>query len=187
MAIEVTCAGCGEEYRVRDEAAGKSISCRVCGKSLQIPEADDSELALEDAAASRKKKRSANASARSKTLGPAIGLYVIGGIWFLYGLWNAAIVLSGQVPMQPPAGANEAARMGHAVGFYGAAFGIPLLTAIVLVGAFCLQTCRGYAMAIIGCVLASIPLCSPCLIFGMPFGIWGLIVLNQDDVKRAFR
>lgn len=77
--------------------------------------------------------------------------------------------------------------MGHAVGFYGAAFGLPIITTIVLIGAFCLHTCRMYALAMIGCIIASLPLCSPCIVFGMPFGIWGLVVLNQDDVKRAFR
>ena len=45
----------------------------------------------------------------------------------------------------------------------------------------------GAGLALTGCILACIPCCSPGCVLGIPFGIWGLIVLNQEDVKRAFQ
>jgi predicted Zn finger-like uncharacterized protein len=36
------------------------------------------------------------------------------------------------------------------------------------------------------CILAMIP-CVNCCILGLPFGIWGLVVLNKPEVKDAFR
>lgn len=46
---------------------------------------------------------------------------------------------------------------------------------------------RSYGMAQAACVLCLIPCFGPCFIFGIPFGIWGLMALNDRDVHRAFR
>jgi len=46
---------------------------------------------------------------------------------------------------------------------------------------------ESYALAITGCILALIPCVSPCCLIGLPFGIWGLVVLNDQTVKPAFR
>ena len=35
--------------------------------------------------------------------------------------------------------------------------------------------------------VALVPAISPCCVLGVPFGIWGMIVLNDREVKRAFR
>lgn len=44
---------------------------------------------------------------------------------------------------------------------------------------------RSFAQA--GCILACIPCFSPCLILGIPFGVWGLTVLNDEQVQREFK
>ena len=44
---------------------------------------------------------------------------------------------------------------------------------------------RGLAYA--ASILAMIPCISPCCILGLPFGIWSLVVLADNDVKSAFR
>lgn len=201
MTIEISCPQCGEEFRVRDEAAGKSFKCKVCGTTIRIPEDDDDEDDDDDLPPVRRrsrrdeddedgrprKRRRRSSGGASKTLGPAIGLYVTGGLGLAYGLFNLVAVLVGDPAMrQPPPGMDEAARMGYVVGFHAFAFGLPLINVVVLFSAFCLHTCRAYPMALIGCILASIPCCSPCFVLGMPFGIWGLVVLMDDDVKRAF-
>jgi hypothetical protein len=60
---------------------------------------------------------------------------------------------------------------------------------IVILGGIMLWTRRGYTLAVIGAILAAIPIVSvsacPC-IFGMGIGIWALIVLFNADVKAAF-
>jgi hypothetical protein len=41
MSIVVYCDECGQDARVRDELAGRSIRCRACGGRISVPDADD--------------------------------------------------------------------------------------------------------------------------------------------------
>jgi hypothetical protein len=115
-------------------------------------------------------------------------LYVTAGLWLAYCLVSGAMqLLVPNMPgAQPPPGADQAYVIGHYIGFYGVLIGFPISMVFILFGAFCLQTHRVYPIALLACILASIPCFSPCCIGGMPFGIWGIVVLMQDDVKRAF-
>lgn len=200
MAIEVSCRNCGEVFRVEDESAGKSVKCKVCGANVRISEVEfeeddsaDEDLpqvrrrTYEDDEEERLKRRKKNpSSAAERTLGPAIGLYVTGGLWLLYMLFNVTVnfaTADGPI-FTPPQKLDPTIA---AILFYGVLILLPLMTLVIVVGAFCLQMHRTYVMAMTACVLASIPCLSPGCILGMPFGIWGLVVLNQDDVKRSFQ
>jgi hypothetical protein len=35
-------------------------------------------------------------------------------------------------------------------------------------------------------ILAAAPCLSPCCLFGLPIGIWSIVVLMNDNVKRSF-
>ena len=140
MTIEISCSNCGEEFRVRDEAAGKSFKCKLCGTTVRVPddedepEDDEDDEAMFDTRPKRKKKRASTNSGR--TLGPAIGLYVTGGLSLAFGILMMVAALT-QDPELPP---DEAGRVGYLVGYYGSAFGVPAIGVIVLIGAVCLQT-----------------------------------------------
>jgi dienelactone hydrolase len=43
MSLNVSCSGCGQEYRVKDELIGKKIRCKECGTLIAVPSetADD--------------------------------------------------------------------------------------------------------------------------------------------------
>ncbi len=56
----------------------------------------------------------------------------------------------------------------------------------VIFGAVKMLRMRGYTAALIAAVIACIPLCTPCLIFGIPFGIWAIIELRDKRVRRRF-
>ena len=45
---------------------------------------------------------------------------------------------------------------------------------------------RNYKVCKIACILAMIPVLSPLLVLGIPFGMMGLAKLNKPEVKRAF-
>ena len=45
---------------------------------------------------------------------------------------------------------------------------------------------ESYSIAKIGAALACIPLISPFVLWGIPFGIWAMIVLRDPKVKAAF-
>ena len=37
MAIQFSCEFCSEEFRLRDETAGKAFKCKSCGATLRVP------------------------------------------------------------------------------------------------------------------------------------------------------
>lgn len=39
MPIQVGCGGCGRQYTVRDEWAGKTLRCKACGTAVRVPQA----------------------------------------------------------------------------------------------------------------------------------------------------
>jgi hypothetical protein len=45
---------------------------------------------------------------------------------------------------------------------------------------------ENYGVALTAAILASIPLLSACIWFGISFGIWALIVLRRPAVRAAF-
>lgn len=87
----------------------------------------------------------------------------------------------------------------YSVGFHRAFFNnrIPVedillvaaffFTAILIaVGGAKMAFMESYSMARIAAALACIPLISPFVVWGIPFGIWALIVLRDPKVKAAF-
>lgn len=56
----------------------------------------------------------------------------------------------------------------------------------VALGAVSMLRMRWYAMALCGTIMALLP-CGPCCVISLPFGIWGLIVLNDITVRSAFQ
>ena len=59
------------------------------------------------------------------------------------------------------------------------------INAFVLVGAIRMLRLQSRSMAMAACIVAMVP-CSCCCLLGVPFGIWGLVVLSKPEVKSAF-
>ncbi|MCP4368118.1 MAG: hypothetical protein GY797_08445 [Deltaproteobacteria bacterium] len=57
---------------------------------------------------------------------------------------------------------------------------------IILFGAFRMKNLDNRTLAMVACVLAIIPCFGPCFILGIPFGIWGLLVLRDGEIRAAF-
>ena len=55
----------------------------------------------------------------------------------------------------------------------------------MLIGATGMLTLRRHSTAMLGATLAVVP-CTPLWVFSVAFGIWGLMALNNDDIKRQF-
>jgi hypothetical protein len=84
---------------------------------------------------------------------------------------------------QADAAKDTAAAMG---GIAGNGF-VMLFNLATLVGAYKMMNLDSYSAARSAAIISVIPLCSPCLILGIPFGIWALVVLSDAQVKSAFR
>jgi len=57
---------------------------------------------------------------------------------------------------------------------------------VVLLGAGKMQKLESYQFALTASIMAMVPCISPCCLFGLPLGIWALVVLNKPEVKSHF-
>jgi hypothetical protein len=60
------------------------------------------------------------------------------------------------------------------------------LEIVVLLGSVGMIRLRGYRSAFIAAIIALIPVCSPCFVLGIPFGIWAIVLLLKPEVKGRF-
>jgi hypothetical protein len=59
---------------------------------------------------------------------------------------------------------------------------------LTTIGGICMLARKARGLAIVSAIVTAVPCAlSPCCLFGMPIGIWALIVLFQPDAKAAFR
>jgi hypothetical protein len=127
--------------------------------------------------------------ARSRVSGPATGLMVTAIIFLallvLGMVFNIFLLTSGLADeMQQPNGMSKNEQVAIRM-----MFGMVLMAVngIILYGAVQMKGLQNIGMAKTACILAVIPCCGPCYIFGIPFGIWGLTVLNDPQVQQAFK
>jgi predicted Zn finger-like uncharacterized protein len=131
--------------------------------------------------------RHSRESASSKVTGPAIGLMICGGLAVAISIvgfvLNVALVGLGR-PNRPGAGADEAiANM--IGGVVGAILGL-CWGGIILVGANKMRKLQSHGYAMAAAIIAMLP-CNACCLLGLPFGIWAVVMLNDPEVKSAFR
>jgi hypothetical protein len=124
--------------------------------------------------------------------GPAIALIVVASIGIALYLLSVVVHLvgggrgfSGQNMADMPPQIQRMIEKNQ--GPRGALFALlaVALNAFVLVGALKMMRLQSFTLAMIACIVAMLP-CSCCCILGIPFGIWGLVVINKADVKSEF-
>ena len=134
--------------------------------------------------------------AQSKLFAPGLALTIVGGLGLLLmGLYSALTIfamLSGAAEFEPPPEmADEAQRTGFYIGAYGMVIMIflnALLQILIILGGVAMIRRKGRGLAYSACILSVIPCLSSSLcLLGIPFGIWGLIVLSDPNVKRIFK
>jgi hypothetical protein len=130
--------------------------------------------------------------ALSAVKGPAIALIIVGALGVAYYLFNTVFVFAGGGAHRPiPANATPAVR-NFIEGMHGpmaALFSLffTVVNAFIVFGAVRMMKLKGHSLAIITCIVAMIPCFSAvCCVLGLPFGIWGVIVLNKPEVKSQF-
>jgi hypothetical protein len=124
--------------------------------------------------------------ARFRLLGPAIGmiLFALCGLAFMAMI--GAVVAVDPNRLFKEVGNDPAERAG-AYGFFIAYFSVGLISRLVqIAGAIAMLRVRGYGLAMAGAISALVPCEVYCCIPSLPFGIWGVVMLLNTDVKRAF-
>ena len=123
------------------------------------------------------------------TLVPAVCIYVVVGLSIPVML--AIIVQTAMQPVDPadlppPGSERDAFLVGRRVGQFLFAAMLMVCYTMELIGAYHLHAHRSRTLALIGAILCCVPCLSPCLVMGIPFGIWALVVLNKPEVRAAF-
>jgi hypothetical protein len=113
---------------------------------------------------------------------PAIILLVMSILTILYRLFDLAFsAYSLTTPeLQPPQ---------HAM-FIGAVVADTIaivLSILTIYGSLAMLRLTSLSAARTAAIISVIPLCAPCLILGIPFGIWALVVLSRPEVAAAFQ
>ena len=100
----------------------------------------------------------------------------------MFGVGMTAFMPQGQADQQEIA----AIWMQGITGIISQIFQIGLFSFMVY-GCKKMMALESRAIALTTLILAVIPCCSPCCIFSMPFGIWGLVVMFDPVVKTSFK
>ena len=124
--------------------------------------------------------------------GPAIGLKVtaiVGLVLVAVGLVIHVMTLSGfhigLQQIQDPQMQKLFSTLGGGLGIVQDII-TGVVGVIVLIGAAKMQKLQNYQFALTASIVAMVPCISPCCVFGLPFGIWALVVLNKPEVKSRF-
>ena len=134
--------------------------------------------------------RSRRRRAQSAVAGPAIALMVLGAMYICINIGILILRIlnfSSAINAAPP-GVDPASAAGFRFGIY---FGFViellgmLLGGTIILGAIQMKNLGNYGLAMTASIAALLP-CHYCCLLGIAFGIWALIVLNQEDVKSAF-
>ena len=66
-------------------------------------------------------------------------------------------------------------------------FGVYFIGGLIAVfGGTAMARGKSYATAFSASVMACVPCFSPCIVLGIPFGIWAIIALRNPETKRFF-
>ena len=117
---------------------------------------------------------------------PAIFLMIVGALGMAMFILNLIVELSGmnngQNPFLPAGQRNPAAEnVGRVIGSLVQV----VWSAIVFFGGLQMKNLKSRGFVMFSCIWAMLP-CNLCCVLGIPFGIWGLVVINNDTVRRAF-
>lgn len=126
-------------------------------------------------------------AALAKVRAPAIGMMVYGVLALILVVGNLAIgFVTGfeNVSFGPPP-ENDAERAGQVVGVFVGAVVAAALMSSLLFGAWKMMRLENYGWAMAASILSMLP-CSLCCVLGLPFGIWGIVTLNDPLVKSHF-
>ena len=94
--------------------------------------------------------------------------------------------LPGQVVRIRAIDTSTAGGAGELVGSIVSLAVWPLMNVTVALGALSMLRLKHYRSACTAAILAIIPVCSPCFVLGIPFGIWAIVLLQRPEVKQRF-
>ena len=125
---------------------------------------------------------------------PAIGIITTGALGALLSLYGviATVLGSNKNAELPPGLPPETAALLKSYLSAMEPFNLPLnllaliLSSLTLVAGIKMLQRRSYGLVMAGVITGMIPCLSCCCCTGLPFGIWALIVLSNEEVRKSF-
>jgi hypothetical protein len=139
----------------------------------------------------RPRRRGGRRAALDRVSTPAIFLIIIGCLGLLGASANTVIQATGFNDNAPNPFINQQQANDPAVKQIQQVMKVvgPMLnfiwSFIVLMGGLKMKGLNSRGYVIFACIWAMFP-CSECCILGIPFGIWALVVVNDELVRREF-
>jgi hypothetical protein len=125
---------------------------------------------------------------------PAIGIITtgaLGGLLSLYGV-IATLLGSNKNTELPPGLPPEAAGFLKSYLAMMETFNLPLnllalvMSVLTLMAGIRMLQRRSYGLVMTGVIIGMVPCLSACCCTGLPFGIWALVVLSNEEVRKSF-
>jgi hypothetical protein len=125
--------------------------------------------------------------AAGKVKGPAMAIMIIGALGILWCLVFLALNLLG-TGLGALGGAAKSDRvvslLSGGLGIMSNVLGL-VVYGLAIFGGLKMSKLESYTMAWVGTIAVSVP-CACCCLFGLPVAVWSVIMLLNEDVKKAF-
>lgn len=131
--------------------------------------------------------------AADKVKAPAISLVVVAGIGIVLQLVSIVLniigVGAGGYEMMNEYGSTADMTQYMASGISGIVWSVfaIIYQGVIVWGGMQMMKLESYGLSMAAAIMAMIPCLSPCCVLGIPFGIWALVVLMDENVKVSFR
>ncbi|MEZ6096771.1 MAG: hypothetical protein R3C03_21525 [Pirellulaceae bacterium] len=128
-------------------------------------------------------------ASRGKIIAPGIALIVVGSLGLIMSIVSIFMALFGAPPaIDPtqPEWLQDLQRNGR--GTFPAIIqgAFVLLNIAIIAGGISMVRVKNWGIGLTATIAAMINFGNCCCVLGLPVGIWSLVILLQDDVKRAF-
>ena len=122
-----------------------------------------------------------------KVVPPAIFLILVGILGMSTSLFNVVYALrEPKVDPNQPAWLQDLQKSAVGTGTAIVQSVFVVVNAFIIVSAIQMMRMKTWGLAVAGCIVAMLNFGTLCCVPGIPIGIWSLIVLVMDDVKRSF-
>lgn len=205
--ISVRCPECGSRLEVDDEHLGMDVKCPACRAVFEArpggappagrgPDDEDDgrprprDDAEDDDRPRRRRRRTREEvidDARQRVFVPALLSAISCVLAVLFHAADTAfIVLNPNALKNNPlanwgGGAPPPMEVVYATKAFILIYGL-----VALAGSFAMMRLKARSFAMTAMVMQVVPCLGACCLLSLPLGIWGLIVLNNPDVKDAF-
>jgi hypothetical protein len=119
--------------------------------------------------------------ARQRVMAPAVTLLVLAALTAIARVAGLIITFAfmGAQQQEQDVAYNMGAIGGNVIAL--------MLNVATIAGAYKMTRLESIGAARTAAIISVIPICSPCLLLGIPFGIWALVVLADPPVQACFK